>query len=70
MIFSERLKVLAKNVRERRIAKGWDILQLSCESGVSDRYLQYIELGLANPSLNKLTDIAFAFGCDPTDLLK
>lgn len=51
-----------KKLKEVRIKKGITISELSEKSGVSERYLRFIEKGERNPSLKTANAIANALG--------
>ena len=54
------LKTLGRNLRARREAKTFSKARLAQVSGVSLRFLNDVELGLANPSVRKLHALAEA----------
>lgn len=51
-----------KKLKEVRMKKGITISELSEKSGVSERYLRFIEKGERNPSLKTANAIANALG--------
>ena len=54
------LKTLGRNLRARREARTFSKARLAQVSGVSLRFLNDVELGLANPSVRKLHALAEA----------
>ncbi len=59
---SEILKTIGRAVRARREGRGLSRARLAQVSGVSLRFLNDVELGLANPSVLKLHALAEALG--------
>ncbi len=58
----EKLKIM-------RIQKGMSILELSKKSGISERYLRFIENGEKTPSLRTARAIAYALGVKIDEIL-
>ena len=62
------LRYIAANVYRLRVDRGWTQKQLAEESELNDRYVQVLETGKANPTVQVLVAIADALGVAPTDL--
>lgn len=60
---------MATNIRQLRIVKGINQLQLARLTGKSQAYLSNVELGFRNPTTAYLTKIADALGI-PLDEIK
>jgi transcriptional regulator with XRE-family HTH domain len=63
-------RVLAKNVRRLRQAKGLSQGALAADAGIYQELVSRIENGTANPELDTLGRIADALGCNPHDLFE
>jgi transcriptional regulator with XRE-family HTH domain len=63
-------KVVGKNVRRLRKARGMTQEQLADEAEMAARYLAGVERGEENPTLRFLGKIADALGVTPADLLR
>ena len=62
------LAALGERVRMMRALKGISRKALSSSSGVSERHLANLELGVGNASFIVLTQVAYALGCTIADL--
>jgi transcriptional regulator with XRE-family HTH domain/quercetin dioxygenase-like cupin family protein len=58
----ERGKLIGRQVRQRRVDRGWTLDQLAERSGVSRRMLVNIEQGSANPSIATLLRVSDGLG--------
>ena len=56
-------------VRKKRIAKSWTQEKLSSEAGISNRFLQKIEVGERTPSLITIFKLASALAITPDKLI-
>jgi len=63
-------KVFGKNVVRLRMSKGMIQEALAERAEISHRYLQSIEAGSKQPSINVVTRIRSALGCKWDELLK
>jgi XRE family aerobic/anaerobic benzoate catabolism transcriptional regulator len=63
------LAVLGERVRSLRARKGLTRRALSSASAVSERHLANLEVGLGNPSVLVLRDVAQALGCSLAEIL-
>ena len=63
------LREIGARVRERREALALTQHKLASRSGVSPRYLAQLEAGLANISIERLTDVAQALGTSAAAIL-
>jgi len=61
---------LGEILKERRKVKGWTLMQLSSESGVSASHIGRTERGKHYPSAHVLTKLAKPLGFAETELLK
>jgi transcriptional regulator with XRE-family HTH domain len=61
-------RVLARNVRRLREAKGLSQGALAADAGIYQELVSRIENGAANPELDTLGKIAAALGVQPRDL--
>jgi transcriptional regulator with XRE-family HTH domain len=62
-------KLVGKNVKKERIAKGMTQEQLAEKSGFSQQYISGLEGGKRNPTIVSLYEIAQALGVDHLSLL-
>lgn len=62
-------KSIALRVRSLREQQGWSLTELSTRSGISRSYLHQIEQGDSTPTLDKVQQLATAFGILPSTLL-
>jgi transcriptional regulator with XRE-family HTH domain len=62
-------RVLARNVRRLREAKGLSQGALAADAGIYQELVSRIENGAANPELDTLGKIAGALGLHPRELL-
>jgi XRE family aerobic/anaerobic benzoate catabolism transcriptional regulator len=63
------LDELGRRSRERRLARGWTLRDVSERSGLSPRFLVQLESGRANISVRRLADLAAALETTPAALL-
>ena len=63
-----RLLTLGRRIAELRRGKGMTQDQLSQAVELTEKYVQFIELGKANPTTKVLLRIAIALGVDVADL--
>jgi transcriptional regulator with XRE-family HTH domain len=63
-------KLVGRNVRRLRLAKGLSQEQLADDSGFSQQYISMLESGQRNPTVVSLYMLAQALGAEPADLLK
>ena len=63
------LVALGERVRSLRARKGMTRRSLALASGVSERHLANLELGVGNASILVLRQVAVALECQPADLL-
>jgi transcriptional regulator with XRE-family HTH domain len=68
--YSKRLKALAANVKNIRLAKGLTQEQVSFRANISFSTYSTLEAGRLNPTIATLFAIADAMKIDPTELLK
>ena len=61
--------IVGANVREVRQALGWSQVTLGQKAGLRQGYISAIERGERCPSLERLLDLARAFGVAPARLL-
>ena len=61
--FEKAAQIVAKVIRERRIAQGKTQEDIAHTSGLSLRHYQKIEAGLGNPTLQSLILVTDALGC-------
>ena len=61
--------IVGANVREVRQALGWSQVTLGQKAGLRQGYISAIERGARCPSLERLMDLARAFGVAPARLL-
>lgn len=64
------VKKIHENIRRIRIEKGWTILRLSTESGISRSHLYYIETMKTSPSIETLDRIAKTLGMHLIDFFE
>lgn len=64
------LKEFGKRVKQLRLEKGISQEQLADDAGIERSYMGAIERGERNPSLDKVTSIAFALKVKSADLLR
>jgi len=58
----------ANNMKEKRIARNMSMKDLSFETGISERYLYFIERGDKNPSLKTAKRISNALNVRVDDI--
>ena len=63
-------RLVGRNVRRIRLAKGLTQEQFSDVSGFTQQYISGLESGQTNPTVVSLFELAQALGVEPTDLLK
>jgi transcriptional regulator with XRE-family HTH domain len=63
-------RVLARNMRRLREAKGLSQGALAADAGIYQELVSRIENGAANPELDTLGKIADALGVHPRELLE
>jgi transcriptional regulator with XRE-family HTH domain len=63
-------KLVGRNVRRLRLAKGLTQEQFADDSGFSQQYISMLESGKRNPTVVSLYMLAQALGAEPADLLK
>ncbi|SCB52117.1 Helix-turn-helix [Bradyrhizobium yuanmingense] len=63
------LRLLARNVRERRLRKSWTQYDLADETGLRQALVSQVEAEKANPTLRSLHRIASALGVQVAELL-
>lgn len=63
-------KLVGRNVRAVRQARGMTQEQLAEESGFSQQYISDLERGRRNPTIVSLYELAQALKSTPIDLLK
>jgi transcriptional regulator with XRE-family HTH domain len=63
-------KLVGRNVRRLRLAKGLSQEQLADDSGFSQQYISMLESGQRNPTVVSVYMLAQALGAEPADLLK
>ena len=66
----DEIEKVHKRIRQLRIEKGFSILKLSVESGISRSHLFYIESKRISPSLETLYKIAMALNVELIDFFK
>jgi len=62
-------RLLARNVRARRLHKSWTQYDLADETGLRQALVSEIEAGKANPTLLSLHKIASALGIQVAELV-
>ena len=62
--------LVAANLRRLRVAKGLSQVQLAADAGVSRTYLNEVERGLGNATVDVLDQLAGALGCGAWQLLE
>lgn len=63
-------RLVGRNVKRVRIAKGWTQELLAETSGFSQQYISGLERGQRNPTVVTLFEIATTLGVTPIDLLE
>lgn len=63
-------RLVGRNVRRIRLAKGLTQEQFADVSGFTQQYISGLVSGLRNPTVVSLFELAQALGVEPTDLLK
>lgn len=63
-------KLVGRNVRTVRQARGMTQEQLAEESGFSQQYISDLERGRRNPTVVSLYELALALKSTPIDLLR
>ena len=61
---------VGRNVRSRRVAKGWSQEQLAFASGLHRTYVSGVERGVRNPTVLIIGQLADALGVAPSQLLE
>lgn len=64
------LRSIAANVRTTRIARGLTQAMLAERVGFEDRFIQYVEAGERNITIDALVRLAEGLGVEPDRLLK
>ena len=62
-------RLVGKNVRRIRLAKGLTQEELSVHAGFTQQYLSDLERGLRNPTIVTLYELALALGVDHVELV-
>ena len=62
-------RLVGKNVRRFRLAKGLTQEELSAKSGFTQQYISDLERGLRNPTVVTLYELAQALEVDHLDLI-
>jgi transcriptional regulator with XRE-family HTH domain len=62
-------KIIADNIRKKRLELDWTLDQLATAAGLSKGYLSQIENGEKTPTLGALTKIAFGMNIDAISLM-
>jgi transcriptional regulator with XRE-family HTH domain len=62
-------KIVGRNVRRIRTARGLTQEELSHLSGFTQQYISDLERGLRNPTVVTLFELGQALGATPTDLI-
>jgi len=63
------LRLVGRNVRRMRGARGWSQEQLAEKSDLSQQFISRIEAGLQNPTLKSLGRLSDALGVTAASLL-
>jgi transcriptional regulator with XRE-family HTH domain len=63
-------KLVGRNVRRLRLAKGLSQVELADASGFSQQYISMLESGQRSPTVVSVHMLAQALGAAPADLLK
>lgn len=63
-------KLVARNVKRIRLAKGLTQEQLAVRSGFSQQYISGLERGQRNPTIVSIYELAQALGVHYLDLLR
>jgi transcriptional regulator with XRE-family HTH domain len=63
-------RLVGRNVRRIRLAKGLTQEQFADVSGFTQQYISGLESGQRNPTVVSLFELAQALGVEPVDLLK
>lgn len=63
-------RLVGRNVRRIRLAKGLTQEQFADVSGFTQQYISGLESGQRNPTVVSLFELAQALGVDPAELLK
>lgn len=63
-------KLVGRNVRRFRLAKGLTQEQFAVVAGFSQQYISGLESGKRNPTVVSLHELAQALGVSPIDLLR
>lgn len=64
------VRLLGRNVRSARLARGLSQEQLAFEAEMKRSYLSDLERGTRNPSVRALGRLAEALGVEPPELLR
>jgi transcriptional regulator with XRE-family HTH domain len=62
-------RLVGRNVREARLARGWTQEQLAERSGFSQQYISGLEQGKRNPTIVSLYELAQALKVTAVDLI-
>ena len=62
--------LIGSRIREKRIKKGWTMMDLAFEAGIDYRQLGRIERGENNVTIFSLKRITDALGCKIKDVIK
>ena len=62
--------LIGSRIREKRIKKGWTMMDLAFEAGIDYRQLGRIERGENNVTIFSLIRITDALGCKIKDVIK
>jgi transcriptional regulator with XRE-family HTH domain len=63
-------RLVGRNVRQLRTAKGLTQEQFADVSGFSQQYISDLERGLRNPTVITLYELSVALGASPSDLVR
>ena len=63
------VEIFATNLRGLRQAKGLTLTELARRVGYSERYLEIMERGEVDPTINTMAELAAALGVKATQLL-
>jgi transcriptional regulator with XRE-family HTH domain len=67
---NSRIILIGSKIREKRISKGWTMMDLAFEAEVDYRQLGRIERGENNFTINSILKITDALGCHLRDVIK
>ena len=65
MLLKERMTVIGKRLREERLKRNWDYLEIVIRSGVNQQTIYNLENALeCNPTIKTIINLADAFEMD------